>query len=41
MEFEAINREVELSKLSKEELEELWRSAKLQDQLHTAPGSKA
>jgi tetrapyrrole methylase family protein/MazG family protein len=41
MESEAINREVELSKLSKEELEELWRSAKLQDQLHTAPGSKA
>ncbi len=41
MEAEALKREVELSKLSKEELEELWRSAKLQDQLHTAPGSKA
>ncbi len=41
MESEALKREVELSKLSKEELEELWRSAKLKDQLQAAPGNKA
>lgn len=41
MESEAVKREVELSKLSKEELERLWRSAKLQGQLHDAPESKA
>jgi tetrapyrrole methylase family protein / MazG family protein len=41
METEALKREVELSKLSKDELEELWQSAKLKDQLHATPESKA
>ena len=41
MEAEALKREVDLSKLSKEELEELWRSAKLQDNPHALSGSKA
>lgn len=41
VEAEALRREVELSKLSKEELEELWQSAKLKDQLQSAPESKA
>jgi tetrapyrrole methylase family protein / MazG family protein len=41
MEAEALKREVDLSKLSKEELEELWQSVKLQDQFHAAPESKA
>ncbi|HEX3375543.1 MAG TPA: nucleoside triphosphate pyrophosphohydrolase [Candidatus Acidoferrales bacterium] len=40
MEADALKGEVELSKLSKEKLEELWGSAKLQDQAHPVPESK-
>jgi tetrapyrrole methylase family protein / MazG family protein len=41
MEAEALKRKVDLSKLSKEELEELWRSAKLQDDPQALSESKA
>jgi tetrapyrrole methylase family protein/MazG family protein len=41
MEVEALNGGAELSKLSKEEMEELWRLAKLKGELYVAPESKA
>jgi len=41
MEAEARNAKVDLSKLSKEKLEELWQSAKLKLQLHVSSESKA
>jgi tetrapyrrole methylase family protein/MazG family protein len=41
MEAEALNGGAELSKLSKEEMEELWRLAKLKGELYIAPESKA
>jgi tetrapyrrole methylase family protein / MazG family protein len=41
MEAEALNRQVDLSRLSKEELEELWQSAKIKNQPYASLESKA
>jgi tetrapyrrole methylase family protein/MazG family protein len=41
MEAEALNAKVDLSKLSKEKLEELWQSAKIKVQPHVSSENKA